>query len=72
MSALLGTDQISSADKRSSVLVQSSDDRLTEVGPKSVAIITAVINQDGMQNIFRHAKDNQHHYLNNHDISSHH
>jgi hypothetical protein len=52
VSALLGTDQISGADERSSILVQSSDDRLTEVRSKPVAIITAVDNQDEIYNIF--------------------
>jgi hypothetical protein len=52
VSALLGTDQISGADERSSVLIQSSDDRLTEVRSKPVANITAFNNQDGMSNIF--------------------
>jgi len=44
--ALLGTDQISSADERSSVIIKPSNDGLTEVRSKSAAVMATVNKQD--------------------------
>lgn len=57
-SVVVRTDQISSANERSSVIVEPGNDRLTEVRSKSIPIMATVNNQDKMQNFFTHSNEN--------------